>query len=357
MNILISSPSLDTNKNVSGISSVVKEIIKNDGYKFHSLILGKEDINSGWGKWFFQQLILPIKIISNVLRKDINLIHINMPLDNKGILRDSLVLVLGKFLRRKILVHIHGGIYLSKKISNRFIRFLAEWSLNKADCIVVLGDQEEAFLKRNFRLNTSIYIVPNSVDNRPFLRIKNVNHLPLTILYLGRFDTNKGLMEIVEAFNILKDRGEIGCVRFNLCGAGPLREYLLKECKSILGTSFEYFGVVGGDTKIDVINKSDVFILPSKFEGLPMALLETMSAGLVPIVTDVGSISSVVENLNNGLIVNVQDGKDVADKMSVLIKNHQLWKSLSQNARLTVSEKFGIDKFHVRFSEIYNSLQ
>lgn len=66
---------------------------------------------------------------------------------------------------------------------------------------------------------------------------------------------------------------------------------------------FIFKGVVSGDEKLKAIQLSDYFVLPSYSEGLPISLLETMSCGLIPIVSDDESLSLIVEHRVNGIVV------------------------------------------------------
>ena len=86
----------------------------------------------------------------------------------------------------------------------------------------------------------------------------------------------------------------------------------------------------------EILMRSDIFILASHFEGLPMALLETMAVGIVPVVTDVGSIKSVVQHGVNGVIVNKKDSKDLYEKLKEIMSDPALFRVLSNNARNTI---------------------
>ena len=81
------------------------------------------------------------------------------------------------------------------------------------------------------------------------------------------------------------------------------------------------------------MKQCDIFLLPSLFEGLPVSLLEAMSFGLVPVVTDVGSINTVVKNGETGVIVEMRSSVQIAEAVESLVQNDDLFERLSINSR------------------------
>ena len=141
---------------------------------------------------------------------------------------------------------------------------------------------------------------------------------------------------------------------FILCGAGPLKDYFIAECEQLLGSDFKFYGIVTGDAKMGVIKKSDIFLLPSRYgEGLPMALLETMAAGVVPVVTDDASMKIVVQHNNNGVRVKKRNPQDLYEKLKSILSAPALYASLSVNASRTIIEKYDIHNYIVQLNEIY----
>ena len=145
-------------------------------------------------------------------------------------------------------------------------------------------------------------------------------------------------------------------IYFELCGVGADIALYEKSLKSILGFRYRNNGVVFGDEKWKLLNQSKLFLLPSYYEGFPMALLEAMSAGCVPIVTSVGSISEIIRHNINGLIVNKCAPKEIADSILCIINNHKLAEMISNNATKTILENYNIDKYKKKLFDIYQNL-
>ncbi|NDP27599.1 MAG: glycosyltransferase family 4 protein [Flavobacterium sp.] len=352
MNILITAPSLNPSKNVSGVAAVAYNIIKyNNHHCYYHYLLGKPDKSLSKLMWisqiFGQLLFFPLF----VKRNNIELVHQNLPLNFKGILREYIINLWCRIMDVSVVLHIHGGLYLTQGTKNILFKKLALSLFSHSKQVVVLSELEQELLKVKFGFSTSI-VLSNSICTSIFnsQQSKKLNDKPI-LLYLGKIEKNKGIYELIEALKLLKFEFNF---HFFLCGSGFLTEYAIKEFEKILGNDFEYKGVVSGIDKLNVIKQSNIFILPSYFEGLPMALLETMAAGVVPIVTNVGSMKSIIKHGINGLHVEKQNSLDLYEKMKILLSDHELFKLMSDNAKKTIVEHHDISNFVVQLNKIYN---
>ncbi len=353
MNILITAPSLNPEKNVSGVSTVAGTIIKyNHAHHYFHYLLGRPDEQLTQLNWFIQLikqvLLFPVK----VRKQKIDLVHQNLPFDPKGLLRESVINFWCWVLNVPVFLHVHGGVFLMNGTSSRFYLYLSRKIFKHSKVVVVLSELEKEALTVKYGYAASLVLM-NSVDVSQFDSIKKTGEITVkpTILFLGRIHESKGVHDIIDAFRILNK--EIN-FRFILCGDGPLREMFVEECSAILGSDFEYRGVVSGIEKLNVIAASDYFLLPSRYgEGLPMALLESMAAGLVPVVTDDASMKFVVKHNENGIRVDKRDYQDLYEKLKAVFTNQELYDQLSENAKRTVSEHYDIKNYIVRLNEIY----
>jgi glycosyltransferase involved in cell wall biosynthesis len=139
-----------------------------------------------------------------------------------------------------------------------------------------------------------------------------------------------------------------------MAGRGPDEEIYVKKFSDLLGSNFEFTGVVTGSSKTAVFKKCNVFVLPSFYEGLPMALLESMSFGLVPVITNVGSINHVVTDCVNGLFVRSRSASDIENALWKLADDVKLRNDLSSNAREFIFSNFNPRSYVEKLNEIYN---
>jgi len=351
LHILITAPSLDSGKNISGISSVVQIIIKNnEKYSYHHYVLGKPD-----NKNTFIQIFLLIKRLLffpfALWKNHIDIVHQNFPFDPKGILREYVINQWCRLFHIPVVLHVHGGIFLMNKTSNKVYLFLLKKIFKNSKAVIVLSNKEKESLSRNYQYPHA-FILENCIDVPLFTGIKKERMFSApTFLFIGRIHESKGLNDILEAFKVLKaDNLDFG---FILCGDGPLRKFIIPRFELMLKDQFKYMGVVSGSKKMETIRCADYFLLPSWFEGLPLSLLETMAAGLVPIVTNVGSISYFVKNEENGIFVKQKNPQDLYQKMKKLLLNPDLYKTYSMNAKNTIAERCDIKDYIFQLNYIY----
>lgn len=350
MNILITAPNLDEKENISGISTVVNTIIHNSNHTFIHYRLGKSDKDNFMAR-LFRLVISLIRFPFFLIGKKIDLIHLNWPLEKPSIYRDSVIFMWAKLFRYRIIVHLHGGKYLMEKSRNRLIHTIILKVLKNADEVIVLSKTESARIKELYGVE-NCKILPNSVHaGAKFSRPKN--KIPV-LLFMGRIHESKGIEDIIDAFKILKNNSKF---HFVLCGTGPLTEYALIESKKILGKHFTYKGVVKGEDKEKVLHSADVFLLPSRYgEGLPLALLESMAHGIVPVVTDDASIKEVIQDRVNGIFVKKEDPQDLADKIQMILSNKPLADTIARHAHETILKTYHVQSYKEKLEQIYGAI-
>jgi glycosyltransferase involved in cell wall biosynthesis len=354
MKIIITSPSLNTNQNVSGISSVTQFIInRNTQNEYRHFELGKRDDESRNLFWFVRILKAYLKWgYLMFTQKDI-LIHFNFAFSRRSILRDSPLIMLARLFRKRMIIHLHAGEYLIHKKTPPWMKYILEFNLSAKNPKIVLSSLEEDVLKHKFKSN-NIFVLPNCIELKEaseFNRTYAKNEM-LILLFMGRISVNKGIEIIYQAFESLKHKSIR--FRFIMAGKGPVEKLYVKKFKDLLGVDFEYKGAVSGDNKLELLKNCNVFLLPSYFEGLPMALLESMSFGLVPIVTNVGSIKYVINNEINGIIIHKHSSDEIVSAIEKLSEDKEYMQELSTNARKYIFHNYNPDSYITRLNEIYN---
>ena len=353
MKIIISSPSLSANQNVSGISSVTRFIIKNNrGNEYLHFELGKRDDENRNLFWFLRILKAYWKwgyLMST--QKDI-LVHFNLALSMPSIVRDSPLILFARLLRKRMIIHLHGGEFLMHKEAPLWLRYVLRLSLEGKYPKVVLSPVEAEALKHRFSISNA-FVLENCVElggARGFNRTYLGNH-PLSVLFMGRITVDKGIESIFEAFKRLKEKGIE--FKFIMAGKGREERVYVERFRGLLGEGFDYRGAVSGDEKAGLLKECDVFLLPSLFEGLPMALIESMAFGLVPIVTNVGSIRRVVTSGINGIIVNRDSSEEIVWAIKRLSQDREYLAKLGRNAREYIFRNYNPEAYIAKLNEIY----
>lgn len=354
MKVIINSPSLNPQENVSGISSVTQFIISNNKeVDYIHFEIGRKDAESHSVLSRLTRILRNKNEWKQLLKQNKDaVVHYNIPLMKAAIIRDYMMLKVAHKLNMPIVLHVHGGVYIKERkrpwLIKKLLNNIFKWSKH----VIVLGDEEKNILEEDFCLK-DVVSLPNCIDlsvakeyNRDITSKET-----LDILYIGRIEPNKGIDYTFEACKALKNDG----VKFHLHFAGKeeIEGQYIPEFKEALGDNFTYHGIVSGAPKTELLKKCDIFLLPSFYEGLPMSLLETMSFGQVPIVTPVGSIPTVVKDKINGIFIGVKNCEDIIIAIKELKNNTNLLSIMSRQARETILNKFDDNKYINRLNILY----
>ena len=168
-------------------------------------------------------------------------------------------------------------------------------------------------------------------------------------------EERKGVFDLAKAIEILNNRR----VDFRLTIAGD--GSALETVKTIIKTKnlenkVDFTGWVSGDQKLNLFKSHDIFVSPSWAEGFPNSLVEAMAAGLASVITDVGTISDVVNDGKEVLLTRSKDSETLADKIQLLDLDRKLMNSISINAHQFANREFNANKSIITLSKIISKL-
>jgi glycosyltransferase involved in cell wall biosynthesis len=353
--VLITGPSLDQSDNVSGISSVVSNIIAHDDYVFYHFILGKTDKTARNWAWLFKQFLIPFQFCFYQLVFRPEITHINMPLNILAMIRDGLLIIIAFFFNTKTIIHLHGGHYLKKSPPGWGLHKFISSTFSLSSRIIVLSEIEKNWFINEFNIpNKKITVIENAVEI-PEITLTRTLQKPITFLFIGRIVESKGIYFLAEAFENLKLNKKYK-FKLLLAGSGPESDNLVPRLKNTLGDSFSYLGVVRNDQKDSAYLTSDFFILPStNGEGLPMALLEAMSFGLVPLTTDDGAMGELV-NDKTGFLIKKNSVTSLVSVLKKAIKSFEVgnYFDLAQNSRSLITQQYDVKSYLKKIGNAYD---
>lgn len=164
---------------------------------------------------------------------------------------------------------------------------------------------------------------------------KNKSHY--NILYLGRLDIEKGLIELLNAVKILIEK-EIDNFKLTIVGDGYHQDQI-NNLSFELGID-EYINFAGPITNIEKLKqeykKSDIFILPTYHEGFPRTLYEAMIFGVPIITTFVGGIPSLMKDGVNCIRIEPKSVDSIVDKLQFVINNYEICNEILPNAEILI---------------------
>ncbi|ENM5835796.1 glycosyltransferase, partial [Vibrio metoecus] len=162
----------------------------------------------------------------------------------------------------------------------------------------------------NYQWNILYNPVPN-------LNVTKVDTETCNFTFIGELSKRKGITDLLNAFAM----NEVENARLLIAGNGDIAQlsYLCTELG--ISNKVEFLGWINNKQKLDLLARTDVVVLPSYAEGLPMSILEAMSAGLPVITTSVGAIGDAITNNVNGLIVEPGNISDIFLAINELASN------------------------------------
>jgi glycosyltransferase involved in cell wall biosynthesis len=173
------------------------------------------------------------------------------------------------------------------------------------------------------------------------------------ILWVGRLDPVKGLSTLLEAFRLMAEEMN---AHLYLAGGGPLREQLERQARRLQLTGRVHF--LGPRNDVPALLKAaDVFVFPSRTEGLPNALLEAMAAGCPVVTTDVPGCRDLIAHERSGLVVPYGDTRLLADAIRRLLRERDLAARLGQQATRVVETDWHIDLTHDAYASLYQEIR
>jgi glycosyltransferase involved in cell wall biosynthesis len=160
----------------------------------------------------------------------------------------------------------------------------------------------------------------------------------------------KGLMDLLEAMILL--RAEFPNIRLEIAGSGQQQADLEREVDRLNLTDHVQFLGWQSDLR-SVLRTWDIFVLPSRNEGAPIAVLEAMSEGLPVVATNVGGLPELIEHGHSGFLIPPCDPLALARQLRVLVLEPELRQVQGAAGRSRVNKHFTVDRMVKQIQTVY----
>ncbi len=315
------------------------------GYELRLIDTGERDPRFSAGKVSLYNLL---RGITHFLKLIIALItfhpfYINLMFSYTSIQKFAIEVIISKIFGVRVIAQMHDPWidqeYLKcKEWKKKIIR----WIFRLPDGWVVLGEIWKKFLIQTSVSVENICVIPNAVKN-VFASLAMNNQVPLgskppEILFTGTVGYRKGIDILLEALVEL----EKDDIRFKalIVGSGELpgeRDNMISLYQQRLRPeNFEFITHKEQSELIALFLEADIFVLPSRAENLPVAMLEAMACGLPVVVSQVGSVAEVITNDQNGMLFKSGDANALKVILISLLGDQSLRIKLGNNARQTI---------------------
>ena len=269
-----------------------------------------------------------------------------------GFIKDSLIV---NEIKRKgfpVILHFHNKGFLTgnRYVPDKYIRHFFE-----GVDVIQLSEKLYPDISR-YVPRSRVYFCPNGRPEPEVVR--RAEHSVPHILFLSNLIESKGILVLLDACKILKDR----CFRFVLDIAGGETEAISAERlqREISARSLEdiaiWHGRVGGAVKDGLYGSADIFTLPTFNDAFPLVVLEAMANSLPVVSTDEGGITDMVVDGENGRIVPRKDASALADALGDLLRDKSLRQRMGEDGRSRYERMFTEEAFLRRFVDIIDTI-
>jgi Glycosyltransferase len=342
----------DIQRSKGGIVTVMKQLLHNpvlqDSVDYKTVFTTGDAYSApkkiiGWGKAFLRLLYyLP----------SCKIVHIHHA-SNLNFWLSAAMARLAKLFNRKVILHNHGADFklfyegLSEKAKKRIVR-----SVTRVDANIVLSRSWQNWYQ-SIAPGANWVLLPNSVDIPADLPAKKIDHSGISLVYLARIEERKGFFDMMNMLPALMKQFR-NC-KLYVAGQGDTEMVIKRASEMNLADKIEVLGYIDYSQKDQLLRKGHVLLLPSYEEGLPMALLEAMSYGLVPVTTPVGGIPEVIVHGRNGMLLQPGDTAAMRSSVEWVIGDPDRFEQMSQNASDTIMLSFNLQRHMNDLLGIYKS--
>ena len=250
-----------------------------------------------------------------------------------------------------VVMTIHVGD--SKTVYNR-IKWFRKLSIRLMDrhvskLLFLSMEMKESFFHNGLG-SEKCKVLYNFHDLPPVKKIDVQSTKTLRLLYVGAIHREKGVIELLTALT------QSTFLDFHLNVCGELTDLSIKEdvdrLKLLLGNTVTFKGYVCGEEKTRLFLESDLLILPSYHEGLPLVIMEALGAGCAIMTTPVGAIPEILSS-DNCIWIEAASATSIKEQLSKISRN-QINEIKNKNKKL--GTQFSFRKHVSALCEIYNSL-
>lgn len=251
---------------------------------------------------------------------------------------------------------MHGGRYYATRLHRRLALALSA----RVSAVVAVSQTVAAQLAQDLVLRPRrIQMIPNGIPDVPDApgTLRHELRVPANdklLVSVGNLYEVKGHADLVRALAAMTADGTRP-VHLAIAGRGPEEAALLELARS-LGISERVHLLGLRDDIPNILRSADVFVLPSRSEALPLALLEAMRARRAIVATEVGEVPTVLQQGAAGVLVRPGDVAGLAAALRRLLTEPAVARRLADRARAVATESYDIDRMANRYLALYNEV-
>ncbi len=271
--------------------------------------------------------------------------------------RKLILFTVGKCLGCRIIFQIHAGHFERYFESCRpWTRLLLRYVLRSADAVVALSESLKEEIDAVLNSRRKIHVVGNPIDTRKYRPAAQRTSAPSTLklLFLGAIIKPKGVYDLIESAKRLVREGFQ--ISLTLAGDREIARAKRQSEQAGLGGVVQFPGWLAEPQKLEVLRDSDVLLLPSYTEGLPLSVLEAMACGLPVVCTAVGGLRDLVVNGENGFVIDPGDVDALTECTARLLRNNALRRQIGRNNVGKIKNDYSLNVIAKKIGRLYDEV-
>ncbi|MFX0132586.1 MAG: glycosyltransferase family 4 protein [Candidatus Hodarchaeota archaeon] len=271
-----------------------------------------------------------------------------------------------KLLKIPLVIHAHGPspyFYTTTKettkIQRIFAKFLVKIVVNNSNILIATDPHTKNFYVP-FINKSKIVCIPTPINIKSYYKKRNILYKKilnenLILGFIGRLSPQKNLQRLLVAFNsVIKTINRQ--MKLFIIGDGPERNILIDKVKMLnLKNDIIFTGNINEEKKIELLDYFDIFIMPSLYEGCPVALLEAMAFGKAIIASNIPSIKEIVTNNKEAILIDPHNIEELKKAILFLSYNSDIRKKLGLKAKKRV-KYYDIERINYKVVKIYKNI-
>jgi glycosyltransferase involved in cell wall biosynthesis len=283
-----------------------------------------------------------------------SVVHLHVA-SNGSFCRKFILSLLAQMFGVPVVAHVHGGYFHefyanSPVVVQRAVRHL----LGRSSAVVTLGATWADRLL-SIEPGAAVHVIPNSARSNEAVGQPGAGEA-VRVLFLGRIEKNKGTFDLIDAWQkMLAGHGEEPKPALTIVGDGDVEGARQLVHSLGLDETVDITGWVAPEDVPAIVRSAQILVLPSYFEGQPMAILEAMANGLCVIATNVGGIPDLIDD-GCGILLPPGDVDRLAAALHDAVTDEQMRVRLGSAGLMRVREEFDVNVIWRRFDELYRKV-
>lgn len=272
---------------------------------------------------------------------------------NPDVILTSLrLLSIGAVIMKKMLwwksmkVVLNEGIVTSELLKDEIPKWsriiwhqMMRWAYPRADRVIVPTTAVKRDLIDSFHVPAEKIVLGKhwTVTNDNHQKARSSKRIVYNLIFVGRVEPQKNLGRLLQLVKALQKKHPT--LRVCIVGTGSLRKSLQKKANDLkIDHNIDFVG--RKENVLPYLRKSQIFILTSHYEGMPVSVLEAKAAGIPAVISNYPGAKEVVEDGRDGYIFNTP--REAVERISALVSDQSLREEIGKNAQMRAKKEFGL---------------